>query len=191
MDQSVFSQRFAVVDTETTGLDARKGDRLIVRANVVKPGRTLTVVHADAFGAALKAWAGPHGISRAFVIVRRGGKVIVINPLSELGLRRFRLPSDARSMILGSDVSDIYVQPRVGGDVHLFTALLKGVIEAGGVDETFVTASCDGSSSAARSAARSSRSEVTRPRRSPAGRAGRGSGPCGSCVRRRRGSPRR
>jgi uncharacterized protein (TIGR00369 family) len=28
-----------------------KGDRLIVRAQVVKPGRTLTVVQADAFGA--------------------------------------------------------------------------------------------------------------------------------------------
>lgn len=28
-----------------------KGDRLIVRAHVVKPGRTLTVVQADAFGA--------------------------------------------------------------------------------------------------------------------------------------------
>jgi uncharacterized protein (TIGR00369 family) len=28
-----------------------KGDRLIVRARVIKPGRTLTVVQADAFGA--------------------------------------------------------------------------------------------------------------------------------------------
>ncbi|MCX7355767.1 MAG: PaaI family thioesterase [Alphaproteobacteria bacterium] len=28
-----------------------KGDRLIVRAQVIKPGRTLTVVQADAFGA--------------------------------------------------------------------------------------------------------------------------------------------
>ncbi|MBU6245431.1 MAG: FdhF/YdeP family oxidoreductase [Actinomycetales bacterium] len=86
----------------------------------------------------------PRLITQLVKLRRRGGKVIVINPLSELGLRRFRLPSDARSMILGSDVSDIYVQPRVGGDVHLFTALLKGVIEAGGVDESFVTASCDG-----------------------------------------------
>lgn len=80
----------------------------------------------------------PRLITQLVKIRRRGGIVIVVNPLSELGLRRFRLPSDARSMVLGSDVSDIYVQPRVGGDVHLFTALLKGVIESGGIDEAFV-----------------------------------------------------
>ena len=86
----------------------------------------------------------PRLITQLIKLRRRGGKVIVINPLSELGLRRFRLPSDARSLVLGSDVSDIYVQPRVGGDIHLFTALLKAVIERGGVDQRFVDAYCDG-----------------------------------------------
>ena len=80
----------------------------------------------------------PRLITQLLKVRRRGGVVIVINPLSELGLRRFRVPSDARSMILGSQVSDLYLQPTVGGDIHLFTALLKGVIESGGVDETFV-----------------------------------------------------
>ena len=86
----------------------------------------------------------PRLITQLIKLRRRGGKVIVINPLSELGLRRFRLPSDARSLVLGSDVSDIYVQPRVGGDIHLFTALLKAVIERGAVDQPFVDAYCDG-----------------------------------------------
>jgi molybdopterin-dependent oxidoreductase alpha subunit len=86
----------------------------------------------------------PRLITQLVKIRRRGGIVIVVNPLSELGLRRFRLPSDARSMVLGSDVSDIYVQPRVGGDIHLFTALLKGIIEAGGVDESFVEERAEG-----------------------------------------------
>ena len=85
----------------------------------------------------------PRLITQLLKVRRRGGTVIVVNPLSELGLRRFRVPSDARSMIAGSQVSELYLQPTVGGDVHLFTALLKGVIEAGGVDEDFVTQRTD------------------------------------------------
>ncbi len=69
---------------------------------------------------------------------RRGGKVIVVNPLRELGLVRFRVPSDWRSMLFGSTVSDLYLQPHAGADVALLKALLKGVVEAGGVDRAFV-----------------------------------------------------
>lgn len=75
---------------------------------------------------------------------RRGGKVIVVNPLRELGLVRFRVPSDWRSMLSGSTISDVYLQPHVGGDVALFTALLKGVIERDGLDNAFIEAHCAG-----------------------------------------------
>ncbi len=67
----------------------------------------------------------PRLITQLIHLRRRGGKVIVVNPLSELGLRRFRLPSDVRSLTVGSQVSDLYLQPRIGGDIALFTALLK------------------------------------------------------------------
>ncbi|MEZ5184376.1 MAG: FdhF/YdeP family oxidoreductase [Candidatus Nanopelagicales bacterium] len=67
----------------------------------------------------------PRLVTQLIDLRRRGGKVIVINPMSELGLRRFRLPSDARSLTAGSRVSDLYLQPRIGGDIALFTALLK------------------------------------------------------------------
>ncbi len=83
-------------------------------------------------------------ITQLINLRRRGGKVIIINPLSELGLKRFRLPSDAKSFIFGSEVSDLYVQPKVGGDVHLLTAVLKGVIESGGVDHSFLDDHADG-----------------------------------------------
>lgn len=86
----------------------------------------------------------PRLMTQLIHLRRRGGRVIVINPLSELGLRRFRLPSDARSFIAGSDVSDLYLQPHIGGDAHLFTALLKGLIETGAVDENFVASSTSG-----------------------------------------------
>jgi len=75
---------------------------------------------------------------------RRGGKVIIVNPLREVGLVRFRVPSDWRSLLFGTDVSDLYLQPHVGGDVALLTLLLRRVIERGAVDETFVRAHTSG-----------------------------------------------
>src|SRR5262245_36863089 len=69
---------------------------------------------------------------------RRGGRVIVINPLREVGLERFRVPSDPRSLLLGSTIADLYVQPHVGGDVALLGALARAVIERGAVDQSFV-----------------------------------------------------
>jgi molybdopterin-dependent oxidoreductase alpha subunit len=86
----------------------------------------------------------PRLITQLIKLRRRGGRVIVINPLSELGLRRFRLPSDVRSFVAGSDVSDLYLQPHIGGDIALCLALLKGVIERGAVDQPFVDAHTDG-----------------------------------------------
>ncbi len=68
----------------------------------------------------------------------RGGKVIVINPLKELGLMRFRVPSQPKSFIFGSQISDLYLQPHINGDVALCKALLKGIIERGATDEKFI-----------------------------------------------------
>jgi anaerobic selenocysteine-containing dehydrogenase len=81
----------------------------------------------------------PRLVSQLVHLKRRGGRVIVINPLRELGMTRFRIPSDVRSFLFGSDVSDLYLQPHVGGDIPLLRGLLKGVVETGGVDTEFVT----------------------------------------------------
>ncbi len=86
----------------------------------------------------------PRLITQLVALRRRGGKVIVVNPLREVGLARFRIPSDPRSLLFGSEVSDLYLQPHVGADVALLKALLKGVVEAGGIDEPFVAAHTSG-----------------------------------------------
>ena len=86
----------------------------------------------------------PRLVTQLVALRRRRGSVIVVNPLRELGLVRFRVPSDWRSMLFGSTVSDLYLQPHVGADVALFKALLKGVVEAGGVDGDFVAAHTSG-----------------------------------------------
>ncbi|MCC6320454.1 MAG: FdhF/YdeP family oxidoreductase [Phycisphaerales bacterium] len=64
-------------------------------------------------------------------IRRRGGKVIVINPLKELGLVRFKVPSDVRSMLSpkGSQIADEYIQPHIGGDLALFAGIAKVLLE--------------------------------------------------------------
>ena len=69
---------------------------------------------------------------------RRGGKIVVINPLREIGLERFKVPSDTRSLLFGSRIADVYVQPHIGGDIALLAALAKAIIERGADDEPFV-----------------------------------------------------
>ncbi len=86
----------------------------------------------------------PRLITQLVRLRRRGGRVVVVNPLKELGLVRFRVPSDWRSLAFGSTVSDLYLQPHVGSDVALFKALLKAVVDANGVDRAFVEAHTEG-----------------------------------------------
>lgn len=75
---------------------------------------------------------------------RKGGKVIVINPLKETGLVRFKVPSDVRSLLFGSTIADEYVQPHIGGDIALLSGIAKAMIERGGFDQPFVTQHADG-----------------------------------------------
>ena len=75
---------------------------------------------------------------------RRGGKVIVINPLREPGLCRFHVPSDIRSFIFGSTISDLYVQPHIGGDQTLMLGIVKWLHERNAIDEHFVKQHVEG-----------------------------------------------
>jgi molybdopterin-dependent oxidoreductase alpha subunit len=86
----------------------------------------------------------PRLMTQLMNLRRRGGRVLVVNPLRELGLVRFRVPSDPWSMLFGTRVADLYLQPHVGADIALFRALLKGVVESGGVDRRFVAAHTTG-----------------------------------------------
>ena len=74
---------------------------------------------------------------------RRGGHVIVVNPLKETGLVRFKVPSQVRSLLFGTRIADEYVQPHIGGDIAFLTGVARAVIEAGAHDETFVSDHAD------------------------------------------------
>jgi molybdopterin-dependent oxidoreductase alpha subunit len=60
---------------------------------------------------------------------RRGGQVIVINPARERGLENFSVPSDLRSLLFGSEISSLYLQPHIGGDIALFTGIAKALFD--------------------------------------------------------------
>lgn len=80
----------------------------------------------------------PRLMSSLLQLRRRGGHVIVINPLKELGLVKFRVPSDWKSLLFGSDIASLYLQPHIGGDIALLKALLKGLVEKNAIDSEFI-----------------------------------------------------
>ena len=75
-------------------------------------------------------------------IRRRGGKVIVINPVRETGLVKFRVPSDPWSLLAGTKIATHYVQPHIGGDLALLWGIAKAVQERGALDESFLRDHC-------------------------------------------------
>jgi molybdopterin-dependent oxidoreductase alpha subunit len=68
----------------------------------------------------------PRMLSTLERAVRRGCMVVAINPLLEPGLRRFAHPQDLGDLLSrGTELSRVYVQVKINGDV----ALLKGVMK--------------------------------------------------------------
>jgi len=77
-------------------------------------------------------------------IRRQGGDVIVINPVKELGLVNFRVPSDVRSLFMGTNIASLYVQPHIGGDIALMTGVAKEVLDLAGEDHNFIQEATEG-----------------------------------------------
>jgi anaerobic selenocysteine-containing dehydrogenase len=77
-------------------------------------------------------------------IRRRGGHVIVVNPLKEIGLVNFRVPSDLRSLLFGSKIASLYIQPHIGGDIAFLTGAAKSLLERGGIDPEFIANATEG-----------------------------------------------
>jgi CubicO group peptidase (beta-lactamase class C family) len=89
---------------------------------LASPARAETV---DAFGAALKAWAGPHGVSRAFVVVRRGGKVVYEYALGGLDPRQPVMLASLSKAITATCVATLVRDGRLSFDTPLSAALAK------------------------------------------------------------------
>jgi molybdopterin-dependent oxidoreductase alpha subunit len=76
---------------------------------------------------------------------RGGARIVSVNPLPEPGLMRFKNPQTVRGLVgRGTPLADLFLQVRVNGDLALFKALNRLIIDADAVDHGFVGAHCDG-----------------------------------------------
>ncbi|WP_457030329.1 FdhF/YdeP family oxidoreductase [Kitasatospora sp. P5_F3] len=93
---------------------------------------------------------------------RAGAKIVSVNPLPEAGLERFKNPQNARGLAgVGTKLTDLFLQIRLGGDLALFRALNQLILNAkDGVDHEFVAEHCLGFEEFAAEAAATSRAEV-------------------------------
>ena len=71
-------------------------------------------------------------------IRRRGGQVIVVNPVKELGLVNFKIPSDVRSLLFGSEIASTYLQPHIGGDIFWLLGVAKEIFDQDAHDHVFI-----------------------------------------------------
>ena len=76
--------------------------------------------------------------------VKRGTKVVVINPYLEPGLERYWVPSAAESLVFGTKIAHLHLPVRPGGDVALANAVLQRLRARGAVDQTFIEAHTEG-----------------------------------------------
>ena len=70
---------------------------------------------------------------------------MTINPLREVGLLRFKHPQKASGLVGGgTELTDLYLQVQINGDVALLKALQKGVLERKALDRGFIDAHTHG-----------------------------------------------
>lgn len=71
----------------------------------------------------------------------RGGKVIVINPVKEIGLVKFGSPAfPLSSLVQGTEISSLFLQPIPGSDVALFVGIQKALLENDWVQSDYLKA---------------------------------------------------
>jgi molybdopterin-dependent oxidoreductase alpha subunit len=74
----------------------------------------------------------------------RGGKIIVINPVQEVGLLKFASPAfPLTSLLQGSEISSLYLQPIPGSDTALFVGIQKALIDRDLIDLPYLQAHTD------------------------------------------------
>ena len=75
----------------------------------------------------------------------RGGTVIVINPILEVGLLKFGSPAfPIRSLLQGSEIASIYLQPIPGSDTAVLVGIQKALLEQGAIAWELVKAHSEG-----------------------------------------------
>jgi molybdopterin-dependent oxidoreductase alpha subunit len=87
----------------------------------------------------------PRMLSSLEECVRAGGQVVAINPLPEAGLIAFRNPQKPRGVLgRGTTLASQHLQIRLGGDLALFQALNRRLLDADALDHEFLAEHVEG-----------------------------------------------
>jgi molybdopterin-dependent oxidoreductase alpha subunit len=93
----------------------------------------------------------PRMLSALETAKANGARIVAVNPLPEAGLIRFKNPQRPRGILgRGTELADQYLQIRINGDLALFQAVGKLLLEAEDaapgtvLDHDFVAAHCHG-----------------------------------------------
>ncbi|MGB7413248.1 MAG: FdhF/YdeP family oxidoreductase [Thermosynechococcaceae cyanobacterium] len=87
----------------------------------------------------------PRLLNELIKIRDRNGHIIVINPVEEIGLVKFASPAyPIKSLLTGSEIASLYLQPIPGSDVALFTGIQKALLAMNFVDFDFLKAHTEG-----------------------------------------------
>lgn len=73
-----------------------------------------------------------------------GTRVAVVNPYLEPGMQKYWVPSNVKSALLGTQISDAFFQVKPGGDIAFINGVLKILIERNDVDQAFIDEHCEG-----------------------------------------------
>ncbi len=87
----------------------------------------------------------PRLLNELIKLRERGGKIIIINPLIEVGLVRFASPAfPIKSLLGGSAISSLYLQPIPGSDVAVFLGIQKALIDRELINLEYLKAHTEG-----------------------------------------------
>jgi len=86
----------------------------------------------------------PRLMSSLMHVRRRGGRVIVVNPVKETGMVKFRIPSDPISLLKPTRIASHYVMPHIGGDLALLWGIAKALKQNDQLDQRFLADHCRG-----------------------------------------------
>ena len=76
---------------------------------------------------------------------KRGARIVAINPLPEAGLIKFRNPQTPRGLAgPGTKLADRHLPVRVNGDLALFSAVNRILVERDALDHEFIDRYCHG-----------------------------------------------
>ena len=71
----------------------------------------------------------------------RNGRIIIINPVKEIGLVKFGSPAfPLKSLVPGSDIASLFLQPIPGSDLAILIGIQKSLIDRGLINSPFLQA---------------------------------------------------